>query len=132
MGKLYKQYKELKEKDKSKIYLFKSGIFYICLDEDANTLNEALNLKLTNFDGNVLKCGFPSNSLGNYLSKLDNCNISYKIIDNSFSNIESPKEYMNCLNVKEIISILKYTNMDDISPKEAYNILDNLKTLSMF
>ena len=45
------------------LYLFRSGIFYIGLDEDAKKLTETLGLKLTNFDGNTVKCGFPSNSL---------------------------------------------------------------------
>ena len=63
MGKLYTKYKSLKGKDTSMLYLFRSGIFYIGLDEDAKKLTETLGLKLTNFDGNTVKCGFPSNSL---------------------------------------------------------------------
>ena len=91
MGKLYTKYKSLKEKDSSMLYLFKSGIFYIGLDEDAKKLNETLGLKLTNFDGNTVKCGFPSNSLETYLTKLQDSNINFRLIDNSFDTIESQK-----------------------------------------
>ena len=35
MSKLYKSYEKLKEKAPGKIYIFKSGMFYICLEEDA-------------------------------------------------------------------------------------------------
>lgn len=132
MGKLYKKYNELKTQDSSVIYLFKSGIFYICLDKDADKLNELLGLKLTNFDGNILKCGFPTNSLGDYLIKMENSGIKYKLIDSNLNSIESPKEYMNSLNVKKIISTLQKLDIDDTSPKEALNILSNLKELSIF
>lgn len=91
MGKLYTKYKSLKEKDTSILYLFRSGIFYIGLDEDAKKLNETLGLKLTNFDGNTVKCGFPSNSLETYLTKLQDSNINFRLIDNSFDTIESQK-----------------------------------------
>ena len=35
MSKLLKQYNELKNKDSKKIYIFKVGIFYNILNEDA-------------------------------------------------------------------------------------------------
>ena len=129
MGKLYNKYKDLKKSDSSILYLFKSGIFYICLDKDATKLNEVLGLKLTNFDGNILKCGFPTNSLENYISKLNNSNINFKIIDNSFNTIESPETYLNTLNVKKIINLLQETDMDNTTPKQAYDILYSLKNL---
>ena len=40
MSKLYKSYEKLKEKDPEKIYIFKSGMFYICLEEEANKISE--------------------------------------------------------------------------------------------
>ena len=45
MSKLYKKYMSLKINDSSKVYLFKSGIFYIFLDDDARTMSPILNLK---------------------------------------------------------------------------------------
>lgn len=129
MGKLYTKYKSLKEKDSSILYLFKSGIFYIGLDEDAKKLNETLGLKLTNFDGNTVKCGFPSNSLETYLTKLQDSNINFRLIDNSFDTIESPEAYLNSMNIKKIIDTLKNIDMDSTSPKEAYDVLYKLKSI---
>ena len=129
MGKLYTKYKSLKEKDSSMLYLFKSGIFYIGLDEDAKKLNETLGLKLTNFDGNTVKCGFPSNSLETYLTKLQDSNINFRLIDNSFDTIESPEAYLNSMNIKKIIETLKNIDMDSTSPKETYDVLYKLKDI---
>lgn len=129
MGKLYTKYKSLKEKDSSMLYLFRSGIFYIGLDEDAKKLNETLGLKLTNFDGNTVKCGFPSNSLETYLTKLQDSNINFRLIDNSFDTIESPEAYLNSMNIKKIIETLKNIDMDSTSPKEAYDVLYKLKSI---
>ena len=72
MSKLYKRYLELKKQDLSKIYLFKSGIFYIFLDDDARKMAGVLNLKLTNLNESVLKCGFPVNNLNKYLELIRN------------------------------------------------------------
>ena len=129
MGKLYTKYKSLKGKDTSMLYLFRSGIFYIGLDEDAKKLNETLGLKLTNFDGNTVKCGFPSNSLETYLTKLQDSNINFRLIDNSFDTIESPEAYLNSMNIKKIIETLKNIDMDSTSPKEAYDVLYKLKSI---
>ena len=129
MGKLYTKYKSLKGKDTSMLYLFRSGIFYIGLDEDAKKLTETLGLKLTNFDGNTVKCGFPSNSLETYLTKLQDSNINFRLIDNSFDTIESPEAYLNSMNIKKIIETLKNIDMDSTSPKEAYDVLYKLKSI---
>ena len=67
MNKLYDKYLELKEKDSNTLYLFKSGMFYIFLDSDANVVSEKLKLKLTNFNGTIFKCGFPVQSLTKYM-----------------------------------------------------------------
>ena len=48
MSKLFEMYNKLKTENNKIIYLFKSGIFYIALDEDAKFLSEKYNYKLTN------------------------------------------------------------------------------------
>ena len=40
MSKLYEKFLELKKANNNKIYLFKSGIFYIGLSEDAKVISE--------------------------------------------------------------------------------------------
>ncbi len=72
MSKILKQYKELKEKDASSIYIFRIGIFYNILNEDAKILNEKLSLKITSLSPEIIKCGFPISSLEKYTKKLDN------------------------------------------------------------
>ena len=53
MSKLYNKYLSLKQLDASKFYLFKSGIFYIFLDDDAKIVSEKLGLKLTYLNENI-------------------------------------------------------------------------------
>ena len=61
-------YEKLKKENADKIYLFKSGIFYIAVNEDALSLNELFGFSLTDFGTNI-KVGFPNNSLNKYIKK---------------------------------------------------------------
>ena len=70
MSKLYLIYKKLKEINKTTIYLFKSGIFYIALSDDAIFLSSKFNLKLTNLNSTILKCWFPVSSIDKYIKNL--------------------------------------------------------------
>ena len=83
MSKLFTMYQNLKSENSSDLYLFKSGMFYIFLDDDARKINELLGLKLTNLNSSVQKCGFPQNSLNKYLKLLNYLPYSIKIIDGS-------------------------------------------------
>ncbi|MCF0125487.1 MAG: hypothetical protein HUJ68_07005, partial [Clostridia bacterium] len=82
MSKLLNQYKELKKQDASSIYLFRIGIFYNILNEDAKIINEKLGLKITDMGPSIFKCGFPISQLDKYIILLKNLKIKYKIIDN--------------------------------------------------
>ena len=62
MSKLYKKYVLLKINNPKKIYLFESGIFYIFIHDDAVLMANMLNLKLTNLNSAIMKCGFPVKS----------------------------------------------------------------------
>ena len=66
MSKLLNQYNELKKQDPSTIYLFRVGIFYNILNDDAKLINEKLGLKITNLSPQIYKCGFPMSTLGKY------------------------------------------------------------------
>ena len=59
MSKLYNSYLSMKKLDKDTILFFKSGIFYVLLDNDARLVSSILNLKLTHLNSEVVKCGFP-------------------------------------------------------------------------
>ena len=66
MGSIYNKYVKLKEKDEKYLYLFKSGNFYIFLDEDAIEVSRVTLLKLTNYSNDIYKCGFPVSSIDKY------------------------------------------------------------------
>lgn len=132
MSKLYNQYVKLKSETKDKIYLFKSGIFYICLDDDAQKLSEIFSFKVTHLNESVVKCGFPVKRLGYYLKLLEQMNIDFEIIDNEII-IDNYEDYLdNCI-VKNTISQISNLKMEEISYKQAFEILleiqENLKKL---
>ena len=45
-----------------------------------------LNLKLTNFNENVLKCGFPVNNLDKYLNLIKSLGYTIEIVDSVTSS----------------------------------------------
>lgn len=113
--KIYDKYKELKEQNSSKMYLFRNGNFYIFLDKDADLINEYVVLKKTNFTKDVQKCGFPVNSKGAYLKVFQNHGLNIEIIEKIEDNEEN------------IFEQLKKTNIDAITPIEALNLLYDMK-----
>ena len=59
MSKLQKSYINLKSKDAEKIYLFKSGMFYLALADDCEKLSAVFGFKKTKLNEEIEKCGFP-------------------------------------------------------------------------
>ena len=98
---------------KSKRYLFKSGVFYYFLDEDAKYMSAKYNFKITSFGKNI-KCGFPVKALEKYLYIFNN------------ESIELVKENSD---KDKVIQLIESINLDEISPKEAYMLLVKLKEL---
>lgn len=130
MSKLYNNYLELKKEENSYIYLFKSGIFYIALQEDAKVLSQKFGLKLTNLNDTIIKCGFPSNSIDKYISLFTNNNIKFKIIDSKINTSFSPTEYKQDTKTKELLNLINNTNPDLLSIKEAYSFIENIKDMA--
>ena len=127
MSKLINTYKQLKENDSETFYLFKSGIFYIFLDEDAIKMNSILNLKLTNLNNDIVKCGFPTNSISKYINLLISNNIKFKIIDlvqNTMFDLHSFTLNNELLNLLNLIA-----NVDEnsLSVKESYDFIEKIK-----
>lgn len=114
MSKIYSEYLKLKEKDNNKLYLFKSGKFYIFIADDCDLINEYVVLKKTKFTKDIYKCGFPSNSLNDYLRVFNNHKLNIEMVENINTNIED---------------IIKQINLDTITPIEALNKLKILKEL---
>ena len=63
------KYLEKKNIDKNKYYLFECGTFYIFIDDDAYKISKYVPFKITKLNENIVKCGFPKNSIDKYMEK---------------------------------------------------------------
>lgn len=81
MSKLHNAYLSMKKKDKNTIILFKSGMFYVSLENDARLVSSILDLKLTSLNSEIVKCSFQINSLDKYLKLLIKNNLNIKIVN---------------------------------------------------
>lgn len=122
MSKLTKKLSELKKNDASSIYIFRVGIFYNILNEDAKILNEKLGLKLTSLSPEIIKCGFPISSLDKYTKKFDELQLKYKVIDD-LPNNTNIEDYTNNIEVKKILNKIKNLDMNNTTFQQAFNIL---------
>lgn len=131
MSKLLTKFNVLKKENKETLYLFKSGIFYIAINEDALKLSEIFNFKITKLNDISTKCGFPSNKIDYYSNILKKCSVNYEIINN-----DTPISTLNTCQINFIkkISNLEITLIDELKAKEtllslkseAKQILENL------
>lgn len=122
MSKLYLEYKKRKDIDNSKYYLFKSGMFYIFIDEDAKNISNITALNLTNLNKDIVKCGFPYNCLEKYMRIFNNLGLEIVIIDNVF--ISDNKDVND-----KVIKKIKSINIDKLTPIKALIILNDLKEM---
>ena len=113
---IYQKYLQLKKEDANKLYLFKSGKFYIFVGEDCDTINDYVVLKKVNFSSESYKCGFPADVLDNYMRVFKNHNLDVEVIDSLKTNIDD--------SIKEKIINL---DIDSITPLQALNILKDVK-----
>ena len=103
MSRIYKQYIMLKIKNPNKYFLFKAGIFFIFIDEDAKHMSKILNLKIGNLNNEIVKCGFPENSLEKYMNILKNLNYDIAIIDTQNNLIYNFDNYNIDSKIKNIM-----------------------------
>lgn len=127
MSKLFEIYKKLKQNDNETLYLFKSGIFYIFLDNDAKIINKAFGLKLTNLNDKTVKCGFPSNSLQKYIRLLSSANYKIKIIDNSNTISYTISDYHLNTEIQMLLKTISNIDTETLSIPEAYSLLNDFK-----
>ena len=120
MSKLLNQYNELKKKDSSKVYIFKVGIFYNILNEDARIVSNAIGLKLTDLSPEIIKCGFPISKLEKYLHLLNAHNIGFEVID-------PPASSNQTISYSEIIKKIQNIDLNNTTCKEAFDILYNIQ-----
>ena len=125
MSKLYLEYLKKKKENNDKYYLFKSGLFYIFIDEDAKKITKITPLNITNLNNDIVKCGFPSNSLDKYLTIFKNLGLDVEIVgDIENKNIITNKDIST-----KIIKKIKSININTLTPVKALNILNELKGL---
>lgn len=129
MSKLYDIYKKLKNENNEIIYLFKSGVFYICLDDDAKILSKIYNLKLTNLNVDIVKCGFPCSSFDKYYKLFVNDNINFKIIENN--TIFNCSDYLQNKTLLSLLDKISKVNIDDLSVSEAYHFIEEIKEITL-
>ena len=127
MSKLYEKYLQLKKENNNTIYLFKSGIFYISIQEDAEFLANEFSFKITNLNEEITKCGFPQTRLGYYIQRLQEKNIKFQIIDPKYEKVQNNEDYINNENIKRIINEIIQIDLDDTSYKEAYGLLEKIQ-----
>lgn len=128
MSKLFNIYQNLKQEDSETLYLFKSGIFYIFIDNDAKIVHDLLDLKLTNLNTEIVKCGFPENSLQKYLKLLGLTKYNVKIIDNTSNTSFKVKDFtINTSNI-DLLKTLSSVNENNLSVKDAYEFITNVKS----
>ena len=118
MSKLVETYSKLKEDNPNTILLFKQGIFFIALADDAQKLSNSFGFKLTYLNSETLKCGFPCSNIDKYLNKFNNMNLEIRIIDSN--TLYRPNEYSINNNIKKI-------NVDTLSISERYEFIEELQ-----
>ena len=67
-------YVDLKVTYKNYLIILKTGVFYICINDDAFILNKLFSYKIKEFN-NYKRIGFPINGLNKVLKRLERLNI---------------------------------------------------------
>lgn len=127
MSRIYDKYLELKKEDANKLYLFKSGLFYIFLEEDALRISKITTLKCTQFTPTVKKCGFPENTLERYLQIFKELNLNVEVIELEKKEKATKEERKIKKGKIKSIDDLQSLNLDMITPIQAIQILYEIK-----
>lgn len=126
MSKLLKKYNELKSKDKSKIYLFKVGIFYNIFNSDADILSKALGLKITQLSDTLYKVGFPVSKIDKYAQLLKDKSIEFQIVDDNMKT-QNNDEYVKLVTTNEIVKNILDIDLNNTTCIEAFNLLHSIQ-----
>ena len=127
MSKLINIYKQLKQQDNETFYLFKSGIFYIFLDEDAKKISQEIDLKLTKLNDTFVKCGFPATAIDKYFNLLNSTPHKIKIIDNINNQTFNFSDFVINESEQNLITKIKTVDINNLSVSEAYAFIEDLK-----
>jgi len=119
---IYEKYLELKKENSDKLYLFKIGLFYDFIDEVAIKISKITTLKLINHSKDILKCGFPENSLDKYMDIFNNIGINVVIVNDN--NLEKENN-----DLEKYLNKIKNIDINNITPVDSMKILCELKEL---
>lgn len=122
MSKLLKKYEELKKNDDKKTYLFRVGIFYNILNEDAKNVNEKIGLKITNLSPEIQKCGFPISQVDKYVDLLNKKGFQPILVDN-LPNEMNIVDYTNNIELKKIYNNILNLDMNNTTYHQAFDML---------
>lgn len=116
------------------ILLLKNGNFYISLNNDAIVINSIFKYKIKE-SNDIIKTGFPLNTLNKVLIELDKKEVNYLVIDdkiitkekfknNNYSNYQNDiRKYL--LKINNLVLILK-NNLDNPKIEEIIGELENI------
>ena len=127
MSKLHDAYLQLKKQDTSTIYLFKSGIFFIALDEDAHKLANMFDLKIGKLNNTVEKAGFPCNSYDKYSKLFKAHGLSVKLVNFDDSKSLSFTDYSTSQDFADVLDLINKVDPNNLSITEAYSFIEVLK-----
>lgn len=119
---VYKKYLELKNANNEKLYLFKVGNFYIFINEDAEKISKITTLKITNHATDVIKCGFPSNSLEKYLDIFNNLGLKVEIIDDISGKAIDKK-------IDKYLDKIRKLDINNTTPIDCFKMVCDLKKI---
>ena len=123
MSKLLKQYENLKKENKDTIYLFRVGIFYNIINQDAKIVNEQLGLKITDLVPNIYKCGFTVNQLEKYKRIFEEKKINYTVIDNFSNSSITTNDYLNNIELKKVVNKILEIDFNNTTFQQSFNLL---------
>ena len=126
MSKIYQKYLSLKNSKNytdNTLYLFKSGIFFIFVDEDAKKMSQVLGLKLGKLNEDIVKCGFPIHSLEKYMQLLASTPYHVEIASTDSQDPFSSQTYLQNESIRQIVHKILQTNIDTLSISESYDFL---------
>lgn len=130
-------YIDLKLTYKNYLIIFKTGVFYISINEDAFIMNKIFNYSIKIFN-NYKKIGFPINSLNKVLNRLERLNINYIVYDNkiiskvNFKNNSINKYKTDIYNYNSYLRRIKNINSiltNRINSNKIENILNKVENI---
>lgn len=128
MSKLLNIYNNLKKQNSDIIYLFKNGVFYLALEDDAKFLSNEFNLKLVNLNSEAVKCGFPCASFDKYYIKLKGIDKEFKIVDtNTITDVDT---YLQNKKIKNLLCEIKDIDVNNLSVSNAFAFIEKINAIS--